>query len=52
MAIWGAHRNVIINMAGETDEEYKKRVLAEAEALVIKAKEAAEDVVKTIGSRV
>ena len=37
--IWGAYKNVMINMAGITDEKFKKNISEEAASLVDRAKE-------------
>lgn len=36
--IWGAYQNVLINMEGITDDEYRSATLAEAEQIVQRAK--------------
>lgn len=36
--IWGAYQNVLINMEGVKDEEYKRKTLLEAEALMQRAR--------------
>ncbi len=48
--IWGAFRNVMINMAQITDEAFKTRIIQEAEAIVsCAAKKCADalDILKT-----
>jgi glutamate formiminotransferase/formiminotetrahydrofolate cyclodeaminase len=35
--IWGAHKNVMINVADITDEDFKSRVTREADAIVDRA---------------
>ena len=37
--IWGAYKNVMINMTDITDEAFKKAIFKEASALVDRAKE-------------
>jgi glutamate formiminotransferase/formiminotetrahydrofolate cyclodeaminase len=49
--IWGAYQNVLINMRELEDAEYKKKVLAEADQLLIRAKEQCADVLSAIAER-
>ncbi len=46
--IWGAYRNVMINMAGITDAAFKKAVHAEASALLDRAKKECVRVLKIL----
>jgi glutamate formiminotransferase/formiminotetrahydrofolate cyclodeaminase len=39
LGVWGAHRNVLINLGDVEDELYRRRTAAEAEALVARARE-------------
>jgi glutamate formiminotransferase/formiminotetrahydrofolate cyclodeaminase len=39
LGVWGAHRNVLINLGDVEDELFRRRVAAEAEALVARARE-------------
>ena len=39
LGIWGAHRNVLINLGEVEDELFRRRAAAEAEALVARARE-------------
>jgi glutamate formiminotransferase/formiminotetrahydrofolate cyclodeaminase len=39
LGIWGAHRNVLINLGDVEDELFRRRAAAEAEALVARARE-------------
>jgi glutamate formiminotransferase/formiminotetrahydrofolate cyclodeaminase len=39
LGVWGAHRNVLINLGDVEDELYRRRAAAEAEALVARARE-------------
>jgi glutamate formiminotransferase/formiminotetrahydrofolate cyclodeaminase len=41
LGAWGAHRNVLINLGEVEDELFRRRVAAEAEALVARAREKA-----------
>ncbi len=49
--IWGAYKNVLINMPQITDENYKKEILALAEDIVKRAKEKCEEVLKILNER-
>ncbi|WP_419176332.1 glutamate formimidoyltransferase [Desulfosediminicola sp.] len=46
--IWGAYQNVLINMEGIKDEEYRQATLAEAEQLTLRAKEQCEKVLNLL----
>lgn len=39
LGVWGAHRNVLINLGDVEDELYRRRAAAEAEAFVARARE-------------
>jgi glutamate formiminotransferase/formiminotetrahydrofolate cyclodeaminase len=39
LGVWGAHRNVLINLGDVEDELFRRRAAAEAEALVARARE-------------
>jgi glutamate formiminotransferase/formiminotetrahydrofolate cyclodeaminase len=45
--IWGAHRNVLINLDGVEDEAFRRDVAAEAAALAARAREKLEAVLMT-----
>src|SRR5262249_37068045 len=45
--IWGAHRNVLINLDGVEDEAFRRDVAAEAAALAARAREKLEAVLTT-----
>lgn len=51
VGIWGAYRNVLINMPGIKDEEFKQKILAEAEQMVQRAKEKCNEVLKILEER-
>ncbi len=51
MGIWGAYKNVLINMPGIQDEAFKKAKIGEAEAMVDKAKSKCEEVLKILADR-
>lgn len=46
--IWGAYQNVLINLEGIKDEEYKKDILAEADVLMARAKEQCAQVLQIL----
>jgi glutamate formiminotransferase/formiminotetrahydrofolate cyclodeaminase len=48
--IWGAYQNVLINMEGIRDEEYKKEILAEAEKIDQRAKEKCKKVLEILAA--
>jgi len=48
--IWGAYQNVLINMEGITDEEYRRVILAEAEQIVQRATHQCERVLRLVES--
>jgi glutamate formiminotransferase/formiminotetrahydrofolate cyclodeaminase len=49
--IWGAHRNVLINLPQIKDEEYKANVLEEAEEIMERAEKGLKKVVKVLAGR-
>jgi glutamate formiminotransferase/formiminotetrahydrofolate cyclodeaminase len=49
--IWGAYRNVLINMPSIEDEEYKKNILKEAEYMVSLAKMKSKEVLEILDKR-
>lgn len=51
VGIWGAYRNVIINMPGIKDEEFKQKILSEAEQMVTRAKEKCNEVLNILEER-
>ena len=51
VGIWGAYRNVLINLPGIKDEEFKKSILAEAEAMVERAKTKCDEILKILEER-
>ena len=46
--IWGAYKNVCINMEGIKDRDYKARTLSEAEAIAERAKSQCEEILKIV----
>lgn len=51
LGIWGAYKNVLINMPGIKDEEFKSKKLAEADALRLRAKAKCDEVLNILDSR-
>jgi glutamate formiminotransferase/formiminotetrahydrofolate cyclodeaminase len=51
VGIWGAYKNVLINMPGIKDEAFKKAKLAEAETVVNRAKAKCEEVLAILDGR-
>ena len=49
--IWGAHKNVLINMADITDEVYKKETLAKADAMLKRAHDYCGRVLEELSKR-
>jgi glutamate formiminotransferase/formiminotetrahydrofolate cyclodeaminase len=49
--IWGAYKNVVINMAGITDDAYKKETLEKAGALKDRAADMCRQVLEILDSR-
>jgi glutamate formiminotransferase/formiminotetrahydrofolate cyclodeaminase len=39
LGVWGAHRNVLINLGDVEDDLYRRRAAAEAEAFMARARE-------------
>ncbi len=52
VGIWGAYRNVLINLPTIEDEYYKKSILNEAEEIVSNAKKQCEQVLNIINDRI
>lgn len=51
MGIWGAYKNVLINLPGIKDEAFKKAKIEESEAIVEKAKAKCDEVLKILAER-
>ncbi|MDZ7664415.1 MAG: glutamate formimidoyltransferase [Desulfotignum sp.] len=51
MGIWGAYKNVTINMAGITDDTYKKETMEKADALKERAADMCRQVLEILDSR-
>lgn len=51
LAVWGAHRNVLINMQGVEKETWMDSVLSEAQMMMANATLKANLVVETINAR-
>jgi glutamate formiminotransferase/formiminotetrahydrofolate cyclodeaminase len=49
--IWGAYKNVMINMTDITDDEFRTRIVGEAEAIVKRAAQKCADVLEILESR-
>jgi len=49
--IWGAHKNVLINMPGIKDDKFKKEKLDEAGSLVKRANEKCKEVLEILAKR-
>lgn len=49
--IWGAHRNVLINLPKVTDEEYKTKILQESDEIIKRAEKNYKKVVKILSKR-
>ncbi len=49
--IWGAHKNVLINMPGIKDEEFKKVKLTEADTIADRAKAKCQEVIEILSKR-
>ncbi len=49
--IWGAYKNVLINMPGIKDEDFNKRILTEAEEILKRANEKKEVILKILTDR-
>jgi glutamate formiminotransferase/formiminotetrahydrofolate cyclodeaminase len=50
--IWGAYRNVLINLPTIEDAEYKARIIAEAEKIIEEAKTETQEILNIIDERV
>ncbi len=46
--IWGAYKNVCINLEGIKDQAYKTRILSEAESIADRAKTQCEEILKIV----
>ncbi len=51
VGIWGAYKNVMINMPGIKDEEFKKAKVAEAEGMMLRAKAKCDEVLSVLEGR-
>jgi glutamate formiminotransferase/formiminotetrahydrofolate cyclodeaminase len=49
--IWGAYKNVMINMVDITDDAFKTRITAEAVAIVKRAAQKCADVLEILEAR-
>lgn len=49
--IWGAHKNVLINLKDIRDEAYKEKILTAANAILKRANEMCEQTIKSINNR-
>jgi glutamate formiminotransferase/formiminotetrahydrofolate cyclodeaminase len=49
--IWGAYRNVLINMKDIDDEKFRQKILAQAEAINRRALEKSEEIFKILADR-
>ena len=49
--IWGAYKNVLINLPGIVDEDFKKKITAEAEQIVKRAKEKSTEILEILDKR-
>lgn len=49
--IWGAYKNVLINMPGIKDEDFKKKKIAEAEAILKHAEQKCKECLDILASR-
>ena len=49
--IWGAYKNVMINMADITDNPFKTRITQEAEAIASRASRKCAEVLEILGKR-
>lgn len=47
--IWGAYQNVLINLEGIKDQQYKREILAEAEVLMARAETKCKEVLTILG---
>ena len=51
VGIWGAYRNVMINLPGIKDNSYKKTIKSEAEAITARAKKYCDDILTVLDKR-
>ncbi len=51
VGIWGAYKNVLINLPEITDEDFKKRILEEAESIVQRADKKSKEVLEILNNR-
>ena len=51
VGIWGAYRNVMINMPEIKDNSYKKKIKTEAEAIAARAKKHCDDILTILDNR-
>lgn len=51
VGIWGAYKNVLINLPGIKDEEFKTKIIGEAEAIRNRAKDMMEKALKILDER-
>ena len=51
VGIWGAYRNIVINMNDVEDEEWKRKIMDEADSMVSCAKSKVSVVLETLDSR-
>lgn len=49
--IWGAYKNVLINMPGIEDEKFKREIIHEAELMVARAERMSKEVLDTLNAR-
>jgi glutamate formiminotransferase / formiminotetrahydrofolate cyclodeaminase len=49
--IWGAYKNVLINLPGIKDEKFKKEKISEAESIIKRAKEKCNEILKILEER-
>jgi len=49
--IWGAHKNVLINLKDIQDEAYKEKILSEANTILKRANEMCEKTIESINKR-
>ena len=52
VGIWGAYKNVLINLPGIHDEDFKTKISSEAEAIKNRAKEKCEEVLNILCDRI
>lgn len=51
VGIWGAYKNVLINMPGIEDETFKAEILKEAEGMKVRAEEKCKEVLDILSNR-